>query len=615
MSERADSLGNLFGDYRSEWRSDDLGDLFVTPPYFGQLLSQRPTFLVGGRGTGKTTALKSLRFDSSFPPDPRISDKSLGLYIQINKNRVHAFQNGGRSTAVWSRVFAHYFNLLAAVEFLRVCRLRLQKGGPGIIDTAAAGLLSRHFGINDHFAPDSLEDVFDGLLNQLELYVNNTAVLQPPILSAAEAPLRTIARIAQDRGRTVYCCIDEYENLLDYQQGVLNTYIKHSGGPLTYKIGVRRFGLRNRETSDSADLLVEPDDYSVVDLSIEPFDAFAMSVAQRRMDEARRRNWLSESLDDVWPSLSRRTEAEALGAVRIADAVRSALENTPDLSSWANSMSPGDLYFVRYWSEASGEPLKDVVRSARDNPDEWAQRLNNHGYASLFWLSRGRRGARVRKYYCGIPTFLHLAGGNIRYFLELLDVSLQLQLSRHVEAAERFRVEAATQTEAAQEVGKRRLEQLEGLSEHGMLLKRLVLALGKVFFELARAPEGRTPEVTQFILTGNPDAKARVEGLLREGVSNQAFEVTPRTKATSDAEMRDDEYRLHPIFSPYFEFSYRRKRRISLSAEDLVLVQDSPRRAITNMLKGRVETPAEDLPAQLSFFSSFYDSRPSEQQT
>jgi hypothetical protein len=148
-----------------------------------------------------------------------------------------------------------------------------------------------------------------------------------------------------------------------------------------------------------------------------------------------------------------------------------------------------------------------------------------------------------------------------------------------------------------------------------MLLKRLVLALGKVFFELARAPEGRTPEVTQFILTGNPDAKARVEGLLREGVSNQAFEVTPRTKATSDAEMRDDEYRLHPIFSPYFEFSYRRKRRISLSAEDLVLVQDSPRRAITNMLKGRVETPAEDLPAQLSFFSSFYDSRPSEQQT
>ena len=269
MNQHAASLRKLFGDYRFEWRHDDIGPLFVVPPYFDQLLDQRPTFLVGGRGTGKTTALRSLRFDSASSPAQKVTESALGLYIRLNKNRVRAFQDGGRSNSVWSRVFAHYFNLLAVIEFVQVCRLRLIIGGPDIIDLESAGSLARQFGIHGVNSVKHLEDSLEDLLTTLELYVNNTAVMQPPLLSAAEAPLRAIASVAKRAGRFVYCCIDEYENLLDYQQGVLNTYIKHSESPLTYKVGVKRFGLRNRETSDSADLLVEPDDYSVVDLSTE----------------------------------------------------------------------------------------------------------------------------------------------------------------------------------------------------------------------------------------------------------------------------------------------------------------------------------------------------------
>jgi hypothetical protein len=136
-------------------------------------------------------------------------------------------------------------------------------------------------------------------------------------------------------------------------------------------------------------------------------------------------------------------------------------------------------------------------------------------------------------------------------------------------------------------------------------LKRLTLGIGKVFFELTRQPLGRVPEPTSFAVTGAPDDVNRIDDLLTEGVVHLAFEATPKTKLTSENEIRDDEYRLHPILAPFFEMSHRRKRRINLRADLLILLQSSPRKALSEMLD-IPQTPADELPEQMTFFSGFY---------
>ena len=92
-----------------------------------------------------------------------------------------------------------------------------------------------------------------------------------------------------------------------------------------------------------------------------------------------------------------------------------------------------------------------------------------------------------------------------------------------------------------------------------------------------------------------------------EGVAHLAFDVSPRTKATSVVEMKDEEYRLHPIFCAYFEFSYRRKRRATFSAEDLLLVMEDARGAIRKLLADRALTPSDEAPPQLEIFAQFYE--------
>ncbi len=120
MVDQAKILASLFGDYRAEWPHELFGSLFIRPAYLDTLVAKRPCLLIGGRGTGKTTTLKSLRFDAAvaqLPAGRHASELAyLGIYVRINKNRVRAFSGDELSAKEWNQSFAHYFNLLACLE-------------------------------------------------------------------------------------------------------------------------------------------------------------------------------------------------------------------------------------------------------------------------------------------------------------------------------------------------------------------------------------------------------------------------------------------------------------------------------------------------------------------
>lgn len=609
-------LQQLFGDNRAEWPSANFKQLFVTPTYLGKLEVMRPCFLVGGRGTGKTTALQSLRYDSMLE---RIEDDGqtfadqeyLGVLVRMNKNRVRAFIGSGLSEEVWSKFFAHYFNLVACSELANLAswlELRL----PSKISAASLSIISNELGLADCETLDDLKNLIKRAISTLQLQVNNPAKDMGITLSMAESPLRTFAEILRVEGllgeRVVFCCIDEYENLLNYQQAILNTYIKHAEPPLSYKIGVRKNGLRNRQTLDGQDVLRVPDDCLEIEIADEGFDFFAKAVAELRLRHAQSVGVnVSANLREFLQELSLSEEAIVLGADRIASNTLAELTGHQHLDFFKQK-SPGELYFLKYWQESEGGSLQDLATEWFENETEWKTRLGNYGYASLFWLSKGRKGARIRKYYCGERTLLSLAAGNIRYFLELIDTAIGYQLDDQQDNGASLKISAKSQTLAAREVGKRRLNQLEGLADHGVQLKRIVLAIGKVFFELARSPSGKTPEVTSFVLSGNQAESSKVHRLLQEGVGHLAFESDPRTKSTSSVELRDDEYRLHRIFSAFFEISHRKKRRMTIEASALLSVlEDRPARAISSLLDDRPQASEEELPEQLALFSAFYE--------
>jgi hypothetical protein len=603
-------LDRCFFGYRAEYLQDSLEELFVRPPYLDKLRTAQPCFLFGGRGTGKTTTLRSLSYSTDLPFEEH---RELGIYIRVNKNQVYPFDSD-RHQELLRRAFAHYFNLIAAREFSRLL-LWLGENGAPAPPPEAIETLSIQLCIQPSINTNEFLGHLERAIIELGAFVNNVdqEFSSPPRLSTPEAPVSALARLVNEidpHSRLVMCCIDEYENLLDWEQAVLNGYIKHAEPPLTYKIGLKANGLRNRDTIVGGDPLVTPADYIKIDIADESGDDFFPEVLRRRLKVAKDAGApLPDDPNVLLPALNRRDEAEMLGAKRIADSVRAEIngEGSENAKRWAQGIGDGDLYIVAYRAVASDAATIDLAESFASSPNEWTNVVNNHGFASLFWLSRGRRGVRFRKHYAGVDTFLRLAGGNVRFFLELAGFAIRRGIDSSDITDESHSLPAQTQTLAAREVAQSQLEQLDGVGGRGSELKRLVLGIGKVFFELTRRPEGKVPEPSTFVLSGNEESIAQMHTLLREGVAYLAFIAAPRTKATSDSEIRDDEYGLHPIFAPFFEMSYRRKRRITLNADHLLELQANPQATLKKLLKDDESTPAEDLPEQLAMFAGFYE--------
>ncbi|MCY4514724.1 MAG: hypothetical protein OXC69_06300 [Candidatus Tectomicrobia bacterium] len=607
MDNAQEVLEQCFFDYRAENLYKVFGEIFVKPPFFDDLAGARPCFLIGGRGTGKTTALKSLRYDAVID-DP---NHHLGIYIRINKNQVHCFQSDLHGRLL-RKAFSHYFNLLVAQDCSRLLCWMCNAQGVHIPDSDLGTVYKSLNLATDTGSLEHLEEAITAEILRLEIFVNNVDAVHdnPPIFSAPESPVRAIAQLVSridTLGRPLLCCIDEYENLLEYQQAAVNTYIKHSEIPLSYKVGMKFGGLKTHDTLTEGDPLRTPADFKEIHISNSVEDGFFEQILDRRMHLARQAGiGIPHGVNDFLIPISRLEEADELGAKDVAANIRKVLTTDFKVSAWASNIPDGDLILVKYRAGVENADLMQVARKYMRDEDAWRNVRNNHGFASLFWLSLGRRGARRRKYYCGLSTILHIARGNIRFFLELVGDSVKEALPSKL--SDPIVVQPQQQTDAARAVATRQLEQLDSLGSHGGELKKMVLGIGKVFFELTRRPEGKAPEPTSFVLNGRSEEISLIQKLLKEGIANLVFVRTPRTKSTSDVEIRDDEYSLHPILAPFFEISYRRKRRITLSASALYRLQSDSKTAMAQLLKNVDQTPTDDLPEQLAIFSSLYGS-------
>ncbi|WP_350594652.1 MULTISPECIES: hypothetical protein [unclassified Pseudoalteromonas] len=633
MNKNENILTTIFNENRAEWMQD-FEDLFVAPAYIEKLESIRPAILIGGRGTGKTTSLHSLSYDATLERLEKqglnFGDQEyLGVLVRMNKNRVKAFQGSHFSREQWDKLFGHYFNLLVCKELVLLTEWLQNKTGK-TLSLEALSLIATDLALPNKKIT-SLRALLSGIkiaISELQVYVNNGDEESKVRTSIPESPLRVFVESLLDENligqRVIFCCVDEYENLSKEQQAIVNTYLKHSERPLSFKIGVRKKGLKTRSTIDDNDPIRVPDDCLEIEIVDEGFDFFATAVAEKRLSLLKSKGLnITTNLQKFLPDLPIEEEAVLLGAEKKSAEVLNSLKE-PDSKAFEfiKDKTPFEISFLGYWARKNqSSSINDHFKDWLSNQKKWETRIENHGYASLFWISKGNKGQRIKKFYCGKRTLLSLAAGNIRYFIELIDNSIKHEYTdNHYKESKEFYISPQSQTKATTDVAKRRLSQLEGLTDNGVALKRLVLAIGKVFFEFARNPEHKAPEINSFVLDGNNEDKAKIIKLLEEGIGHLAFEAEPSTKATTPDEMRESEYRLHRIFTGFFEISHRKKRRTNFDAKLLLeVLEDSPKKAISQLINAQPKSTSDkknkqiqqslidELPEQLAFFSSFYE--------
>ncbi len=592
-------LDELFGSYKAEWLRNKIFDFFATPYYFSTLKDHRPCILQGGRGTGKTTVLRGLSYQGQYAilnEDINRFDKNsfVGIYYRVNTNHAHAFQGRGIDESAWTNIYAHYFNLLICWEICKFLKWHCEKHNDDeVLSAHACGLIATSLHIDTNINSfDALCDELESTMYAFQSDVNNVSAESILRLSMLGDPIKIfveqVLKLRQLKGKMFYLIIDEYENLLDSQQQAINTLLKHVPDTYTFKIGVRELGWRVKYTLNKDELLNDPADYSLINITEQfssndkDFAAFARNVCNLRICELLDGEEEADdySIERSLPGLSIEDESELL-KIEDSDYCRSFAQYEAESGTELN-IHPLYKFFLAYWADVHHDSIDDTVRDYHSSTYSWDQRYENYKYSLLFKIRRGRGASGIQKYYAGWGTYVKLANGNIRYLMELVYKAYYIYLQEDGDITKPIPCEK--QTEAAHDVGWKNLTELEGMWNKGVQITKLVQALGSLFGKIAAYRGKSAPELVQFDIDG--DISERTMDIINASVMNLAI-IRMASNKLSAKEIKSYQYSLHPIFAPYFQFSFRRKRKLSLTDADILGCIDNSEETVNAILKRR----------------------------
>ena len=619
LDEKLARLDELFGSYKAEWLNEKIFHFFAAPSYFTSLKDKRPCVLMGGRGTGKTTVLRGLSYKGQYALNNDDIDKFdlnsyVGVYFRCDTNHVHAFNGKGIDNETWMKIFAHYFNLILTSEILEFVAWHKElKPDDEVLPERACCLIATSLHLGDDISDyKKLMDVLETAMYKFQADINNIADGNMPMLSLAGDPIKIVTeqaeKLSQFREKTFYLLIDEYENLLDSQQQIVNTLLKHVPQSYTIKIGVREMGWRVKHTMNPQESVIDPADYVLfnivdefTDETPDKFESFARNVCQLRIKDLLEEDGVEFDIEQALGNLPYEEEAVKLG-VEQTSLYKNILEYEKK-SGMDLDVSPLYKFFLSYWSENHKLMFKDEIADYLSNTKIWNTRYENYKYSLLFKIRTGRGSGGIQKYYAGWSTFVKLANGNIRYLMELVYRSYYLYLQEGGDIAKP--VSADIQTKAARNVGWKNLTELEGTWSNGAQLTRMVQTLGTIFSRLAKEGENSAPETVQFEIEG--ERSERTEVLLQAGIMNLALIRMPANKQSGRGSVKEFMYSLHPIFAPYFIYSFRRKRKMGLSDAEFLLCVDNPKKAVKDILDKRNIKISEEGVVMNQLYFDFWD--------
>jgi hypothetical protein len=564
--------------------------------------------------------LRYLSYSSQFSLQravlPDSATRNIGLYLKADPQYFSAFTGNGLDDKTWQNVFEHALclalaeQIISALDTLNSTQDRQTRFGKleQLNFSRAVG------GFSESPIPGLIKDFEDWLRwhrQSLSRWFRNLDETTPPELF----PLRDflLGMIAEIQEKLPYVAqsvfavyIDEYENLLDYQQRFLNTLIKGGEPPLIFHIAMKPNGMRTRLTTGT-EAIQEIADYRKIILNDELEPDFKLFAAELFFFRLMQEGGLPESaspvvrhrLQDETAIDSRKSDAvyrdrvlfevnRILPGIKNADQARIVLDDPTLFKRWYKLVSDGlrmqnaSITAEQFLDKAHAEAsvvCAALLHQSTKNADEVLAEFNKYkmGKHSRFkegdWIHHFLFGTLLLVYlpyrqrpcllYAGFDSFLSLSRTNVRHFLELCNLAFgpydpSCDFTKIV-------IPVEDQARAAFKASRTFKEEVAGCGDLGNRLLAIVNFLGKLFRLSQSRPSQSEPERTHFCIT-NDTVSNDAQHVLNEAVKWSVFFQEPESKVKG-LRYESNEYILNPIYAPFFGLSYNKGRKLEMPAQ------------------------------------------------
>jgi hypothetical protein len=521
-------------------------------------------------------------------------EKILGIYFKAEPDLVTGFRRKGQGDEWWLDVFGHYFNVTICHQMCHIaadikeCKLASLKD-----ESKICTAISRNFGWESKEITtfgelaENLEAAEDSVL----LYINNIDQKPKPSLSHPSRAMRRFAEMLVAsigiNGLTFHVFVDEFENLECYQQQLINSLVKNPDKNLVFDIGVRKRGFKTPNTLADNEQISAWNDFRPFDLEEEisgsGYDRLISEICAKRLRTVSELNNCPEDgtrlkIESYLGSYDIGKEVDLIVSgqrtppyLKEIEARLSKISDVEEKQELLESLTKSEPMLSRLslvlliQGKKPDQILAELKKHEKGLSSKFKEWLHNYGLSVVFLLCRDYR---QRKKYFGYDTYLQLSSGIPRYFIQLCFYAFD-----YANKDESFvfgttdKISIQVQDKAAYHLSVSKVDEIDTYPPVGHKLKRLVLVLGRIFEQLHKRPAISEPEPNHFYTDYDALSTSSREAL-NSGIMWAVFQPRPLTKIKSGKQPRGSEYHLNHIYAPYFEISYRRKRRLDISVSD-----------------------------------------------
>lgn len=624
---------------RAESINDDVWDKFVIPRFFdeNELKSQHSLRIEGSRGSGKTMLLKYLSYKSQFSKNrSEISINSLdhiGIYWKADPQFLRTLDKRSISEKDWELVFDSYVVTKVAMEIVNSIFTISESNCEAFSDDELQSFDIN--GVTDYgFNSSKLKDIlqeFESRIIKIEMAITNIKDIEnlEKLPSTFLGFLVNKLKYLND-GLKFYIYIDEYENLLSYQQRVINTKIKASDNNIKFNVAIKKNGMSEYRTC-SDEKLENIADYRIINLdekikendlehylaeilikklvdssnemksyikNVYDFDSSILHNP-RKIDDRRKIEYLRKIdffATQILPQRSSEDLAEEIFSNakfrdKMANEIDKALKDK-DSKLKVNSFISKDYKKATIVCSSLLNRDKLSATEVYSELENLRNNLENKFTGKTEWIKNNFIGTYLRlistysqnsTFYSGFDIFCQLSSGNVRHFLELCRTSFGFLSISDLEKG--LVISNKLQDIAARQTSETLVREVKQFTPYGTQLSRLVEGLGILFRHYQQSIAQSEPEITQFSFDNKDVLSEDIRMIIQEAEKWGILIIKDSTKEKSNFETGIFEYILNPIYAPRFSISYRKGRKKVFSLAEFTLLKDEGKSGAEKILK------------------------------
>lgn len=631
---------------RSEEQSerDDLWGLYVLPLNYKSLLHyKKSNHITGGRGVGKTTYIQyhcySTRFSNNRDDVNETDFENIGLYFKPDSSLLSDMTINSVGEKLWKPIFHAYIGFAILYELSRFLKYFSDSKHCDLSTKQEISKLTIPKETSEMLGIKEQNILFVDLYDKIKILsarLNNWLCFSteiPPFAFNAKTMIslhiELIHQISTLKNVKFHVFIDEFENISNEHQRIINSWIKHVDKDVIYHVTYKKHYEPTYDT-DGLEKIQERNDFRVIDIerdllsdtyhtnTLTNNNDFKLLCAEIIINNLQayfkeKLVFLSEFDDDY---LSKQSYIKQRKNIKYKELILKAIEKilpANTLSDISNELMNDNPLKNKVYesiqksleykkcntftlndfldSNNHGNTILNAILLNRDKDCEYIynQYISksyeyrhwkdiNHLSSLLYFYTKFNH--KTCSYYGGYERFIIQSWFNTRHLLELFHKSILELEKQNIDFNSINDIEIPTQIQAkaAREVSTFEFNRkISSCGKHGLSLKKITERLGKLFALKQLDPAQSIAEVTQFSIIYsskqgnlNNEMMNTIDSLLNELKMWSIIIEKDNTKLNNKLENNSlKEYRLHPILSSYFQISPRQKRKFEFDIDTI----------------------------------------------